>query len=254
LILLGLVFLLDNLGILPVNAWQLMWPLFLVALGIWILFGTVLGRRATQAEHASVALEGAGRARIRINHGAGRLRIASGAGAGNLLEGDFSGGLDLKTRREGDLLDVNMSVPMQFFPFGPWNWGPNGLDWTFGLNQEIPFSLNINTGAGEANMDLADLRVSELRIQTGASSSSIVMPANAGHTRVDVEAGAASVRFTIPSGVAARIRNRSGLSSVNIDSMRFPRQGDIYISSDYETAANKLDLEIRTGVGSVDVR
>jgi hypothetical protein len=80
------------------------------------------------------------------------------------------------------------------------------------------------------------------------------MPANAGHTRVDVEAGAASVRVTIPSGVAARIRNRSGLSSVNIDSMRFPRQGDIYISSDYETAANKLDLEIRTGVGSVDVR
>ncbi len=254
LILAGLVFLLDNLGILPINAWQIIWPIFLVALGLWILFGTLLGRRGVETEHANVPLEGAARARIRVNHGAGHLQISSGAGEGYLVEGDFGGGLDLDTRRDGDLLDVKMSVPVQFFPFGPWNWGPRGLDWRFAVKRDTPISLNINSGASEADIDLSDLRVTDLRLSTGASSSRITMPASAGQTRAAVEAGAASVRVTIPSGVAARILNRSGLSSLNIDTNRFPRQGDTYQSPDYNTAQNRVDLEFRTGVGSIDVR
>jgi hypothetical protein len=254
LILAGALFLLSTLNIITVDVWGLLWPVFLVALGIWILFGTVLGRRAVEAEHAVVPQEGAARARLRVNHGAGRMRVFAGAGSGNLVEGDFGGGLELHTRRQGDLLDVEMSVPVQFIPFGPWNWGPHGLDWSFGVNREVPLSLTIHSGAGEAQLDLSDLLVSELRLQTGASSTVIQLPTNAGHTRVEVEAGAASVRIMVPSGVAARIHSQSGLSSITIDTRRFPRQGDIYQSPEYETAANRVDLEIKTGVGSVDVR
>jgi hypothetical protein len=254
LILAGILFLLSNLNIITVDVWGLLWPIFLVALGVWILFGTVLGRRAAEAEHANIPLEGAARARLRVNHGAGRIQLSPGTSDGDLVEGDFVGGLDLRTRREGDLLNVEMSIPVQFFPFGPWNWGPHGLDWNFAVNRDVPIVLHINTGAGEANLDLSELQVSELRLQTGASSSYITLPAHAGHTRADVEAGAASVRLTVPTGVAGRIRNRSGLSSVSIDTQRFPRQGDIYQSPDYDRAANKVDVEIKTGVGSVDIR
>ncbi len=253
LILLGLLFLLNNLGILAVNVWALLWPIFLVALGIWILFGTVLGRRGAMGEHVAIPLEGVGRARLRLEHGAGRLRIYSGAG-GNLVEGEFVGGLNLRTRRDGDTLNVDMRVPPQFFPFGLWNWGPHGLEWSFGIHPEIPVALNINTGAGEADIDLRDLQVTELGLHTGASSSRITLPANAGHTRVEVEAGAAAVYLALPEGVAARIRDRSGLSNVAIDTARFPRQGEFYLSPDYADAANKVEVEIRTGVGSVDVR
>ena len=58
----------------------------------------------------------------------------------------------------------------------------------------------------------------------------------------------------VPSGVAARIRISSGLAGVSVDAERFPRVGSEYISPDYETAENRLDLEINTGVGSVSVR
>jgi hypothetical protein len=96
--------------------------------------------------------------------GAGRLRIASGAGAGKLLEGDFSGGLDLKPPEGGTGCQYERSI--WFFPFGL---GGRATDWP-STPTRIPFSLNINTGR-QANMDLADLRL-ELRIQWGGSSSS----------------------------------------------------------------------------------
>ena len=95
----------------------------------------------------------------------------------------------------------------------------------------------------------------ELDIDTGASSTEVTLPANAGNTLVDIDSGAASVKVSIPTGVAARIRVKSGIASVNVDSNRFPRQdGGLYQSADYPTAANRADITIDTGVGSVDVK
>lgn len=251
LILAGGVLLLDNLGILQVNVWNILWPLFLIALGAWILWGTV-SRRSPAVEHSNVPLDGAGRARIRFRHGAGRLQVQSGAGMADLAEGDFGGGLDLRTRREGDLLNVDMAVPVQFFPIF---WSPGfSLDWSVRLNRDTPLALELNTGAGESRLDLSDLRVAELSLHSGASSTELTLPANAGQTRARIETGAASVRVHIPAGVAARIRAGGGLSSINIDATRFPRMGELYQSHDFDTANNRVDLDIQTGVGSIEIR
>jgi hypothetical protein len=251
LVVAGMVWLLDTTGLLGnLNAWDLMWPLFLIGLGVWILVGRAF-RRAPQTEHVVSPLEGAARARIKLQHGAGRLRLYGGAGFSNLFEGDFGGGLDVIKHRDGDLLDIKMSVPVQFFPF---DWGPGWLDWSFGVNKDIPISLDVNTGASESLIDLTELRVSDLRLQTGASSTELILPANAGQTRIAVEAGAASVSVRVPSGVAGRIRARGGLTSIDVDASRFPRQGDGYQSPDYDVASNKVDIDIQAGVGAVNIR
>jgi hypothetical protein len=91
-------------------------------------------------------------------------------------------------------------------------------------------------------------------LQTGASAIDLTLPANAGYTRVDISAGAASVTVRVPSGVAARVRARGGLASVCVDRDRFPRVRGVHQSLDYDTALNKVDVNIETGVGSVDVR
>jgi hypothetical protein len=137
----------------------------------------------------------------------------------------------------------------------PWHWGRGGpLDWSFGLNGEVPLSLDLQTGASDARLDLSDLRVSDLRLQTGASATRLTLPANAGQTRAEVHSGAASVSIRVPEGVAARIRIKSGMAGIAVDRGRFPRTGDTYQSPDYETAPNRVDLYVETGVGSVDVR
>jgi hypothetical protein len=252
LVLAGGLLLLSNLGILRANIWEILWPLFIILVGVWILFGTLF-RRPMAVQHANVPLEGARRARVQVRHGAGRLEIRSGSNGSDLVEGDFGGGLDISKRREGDLLDVTLSVSSRNFPF--LGWGPGeSLDWSFWLAREIPITLDLQTGANESRVDLTDLLVSEVQLHSGASSTSLALPANAGYTRAKVETGAASVSIRIPEGVAGRIRSQSGLAAVTVDPVRFPRLGDYYESPEYGTASNKVELDIQTGVGTVDVR
>jgi hypothetical protein len=254
ILLVGLLLLLSNLGIIAVNVWGAVWAVVLIALGVGILYGILVGPGAAESEEVTIPLEGAASARVRIKHGAGRLRVSAGAAPDALVEGTFSSGLDYRSRRSGDELDVDMSPGGFPFFMAPWNWGCEGLGWTVSLNGAIPLDLAFETGAGEASLDLSELRVTNLRLQTGASSVHVTLPARAGHTQVHVEAGVASVSLRVPLDVAAQVRFEGGLASVDVDRNRFPREGGVYRSPDYETAENKVDIEVRAGVGSFDIR
>jgi hypothetical protein len=139
--------------------------------------------------------------------------------------------------------------------FGPWNRGWAGmLDWDFTVNPSIPLTLRLETGASETRLSLADVQVRDLKVQTGASSTVIELPARAGYTRLTVEAGAASVKIRVPPEVAAAIQAKSALAGINVDKVRFPHGGGGWRSPNYDAAANKVEIFVETGVGSIDIR
>jgi predicted membrane protein len=252
LIVVGLILLVAlQLGL---DAWRIFWPTIIIVVGLWMLWGAASSRgRVAEVKSASLALQGASLASVRLRHGAGRLHVAAGAGPGELFSGTFGGGVEVRSDRRGEALEADLSVPAPsfFFPF-PWL-GWRELEWNVRLNETLPLVLRVESGASETHLDLTNLRVTELRVGTGASSTEIKLPSAAGTTTVRIEAGAASVKLWVPAGVAARIRAEAGLSDMKVDRSRFPRQGVYYQSPDYETAANKADVTVQMGVGSVEV-
>jgi hypothetical protein len=253
LIAFGILFLLDNFNLLPGNAWNWLWPIVLIFVGVNLLL-----RRGVRAEPVedSASLDGATSARINFKHGAGVLDLRGGAGADELFHGEFAGGIDKRLDRQGDHIDVTLQPSERDGPqwFLPWNWGGQGLDWQVRLTPNARLALLLETGASDTRLDLTDLRVSELNVKTGASSTRVVLPARAGSTGVRIASGAASVDVTVPSGVAARIRGSVGVGSLDVDQHRFPRRNGGYESTDYETAANRAEIQVESGVGSVRVR
>lgn len=287
LILAGLLLLADNLGLLPpgVSGWGLFWPILLMGLGVWILWGMSRGRYASsqrphpnhhQAEEQSQANVGASattastaapaelvaipladaqRAQVVLHHGAGQLHVAGGAAADQLLAGEFAGGLKYSTRRDGDLLVADLrtaTTAETLFTDCPWA-RQGGLAWKVRLNPAIPMALEFETGANEARLNLSETRVTDLHLKTGASATEVILPTSAGYTRVRVEAGAASVRIQVPGGVAARIQLEGALSGTGVDPARFPKRGDGYESPDYNTAANRVEIEAHSALGSIEV-
>jgi hypothetical protein len=234
------------------------WPVVLIVLGVWMLRGFRWGRgREVEREDSSVPLDGATEAAVRVHHGAGRLSIGSGAAPGDLLTGTFGGGLDAQSSRSGARLSVEMRIKDRDVAnyFTSWTRGRHGaLDWDFRLAQGIPLDLVLETGANEARLALTDLSVRELTVKTGASATTVELPARAGRTRVRVESGAASVRLRVPAGVSALIRVNAALSGTHVDEARFPRSGDSYRSPDFDAAANRVEITVDSGVGSIDVR
>jgi hypothetical protein len=185
-------------------------------------------------------------ASIRIRFGAGELttRIAA---SGHLVDGEFHGGVRHRLQGPGRVeleQDTSHGLP----------WLDHRSAWTVGLTGEVPLDLRVEAGASRNVLDLRDLLVRSLDLQTGASETRILVPRAAGQTSVRAQAGAASLTFEIPEGVAARIRTRVVLGSVQVDETRFPAVAGGYESPDYATAANRVDIDVQGGVGSLRIR
>ncbi len=254
LLVVGSLFLADNLGYINFEL-RMLWPFFIILLGIYILLGRNAAPNSAPAENISVPLEGAKEVSVKLEHGAGRLVISGAAPKDQALTGTFNA-MRLSSRMEGSKLNVNLRTAVEgtFLFIFPWNWSRGHRTWEFSLNPEVPISLKIETGASDNRLDLSEAKVIDLDIDTGASSTTILMPKSAGHTKTDISGGAASFDITVPDGVAASIRVDSGLGSVSIDEARFPRAGKSYQSADYDKAANTLDLRLEVGVSSVTIR
>ncbi len=254
IVLAGVLLLLQQLNLLFFNFWAVFWPLILILAGIWFLLGPSLFRQDYREETVSIPLEGAVAADIRFRHGAGSLRIGALADGSDLLSGTCVGGVEVRIHRHDDRVKARLRAnPDAWFGF-PGAMGGRGLAWDIKLNRSVALALDLESGASEATIDLTDLKVSELQVQTGASSSDITLPAMAGFTRVTVKSGAAAVNLRLPQGVAARIYIQSGLAGVNVDTVRFPQASGVYETPGYTTAANKAEIRVETGVGSIDIR
>lgn len=256
LLLLGTLFLVQTLGLLPpdINVWGIFWPLVLIAFGTIGVIRALSPRRSLDEEQVRIPLEGARAAEVHFQHGAGELRVDGSAGPDDLVDGTFAGGVRHYIRQNGETMVVTLEPPPGEFygVFTPFD--SKGFRWSVGLNREIPLALHFKLGASSNHLDLRDLQAREVRIDTGASSTVVTFPAGAGSVRAALKSGAASVEAYIPENVAARIRARGGMASIDVDTQRFPRVGSEYISPDYDTAENRLDLDIETGLGSVSVK
>jgi hypothetical protein len=248
LVLFGVLFLLQQMGFIA-NMFQYIWPLALILIGGWMVL-SVYWHPFSASENFDVALREAKSVRYRFSHGAGQFEIKGGAPNGKALVGSSAAGMNESSRLDGDRLEVRIEAGASFIPFV----GPSDGVWRFQITQEVPVMVNVETGASQLDMDLRDVLASQISLKTGASSTNVTMPSR-GASILDLEAGAASVDVRIPEGVSARVRIKDGLSSLNVDTSRFPQvDSRMYQSSDFDTAANRAEINIEAGLGSISIK
>jgi hypothetical protein len=249
LILFGILLYLQTQGIIG-NIFQYFWPLALILVGSWLILN-VYWRPAPSAEETfTVPLGSAKSARFRFSHGASQIEIGGGAPAGQALVGSSAVGVNHRSYVEGDQLEVKVEAGPSFIPLV----GPATGVWRFQLTQEVPVTLIVESGATSQNIDLRDVAATRVELDTGASSSNVTMPAR-GKSLLEVDSGAASINVRVPEGTAARIRIKDEVGSVNVDTNRFPRlDSGLYQSPDFDTAVDRAEIHIESGLGSVSVK
>ena len=253
LVIIGGALLLSALG-LDINIFLLLIAIALVYFGMRMLFLSSYQRDMENAKSFVIPLEGAARAKIELQHALGKVEVVGGSTDGMIIDGHCTGDVAPSAKLQGDLLTATISVPHKLAPMliFPWNWKP--YHWRLGINPNIPVEMHIESGLSDSQIDLSILQVTKLRVETGLGSTNITMPSNAGFTDAKIKTGLGSADIGIPNGVAARIRIDGGLGDSDINTHRFPKNGKYYQSPDYETAANKIDLKIEYGLGSVSVK
>src|SRR5215211_5229034 len=248
LILVGVLLLLQTQGYIG-NIFPFLWPLALILVGGWIILNVYWRPARSEEETFLIPLGAAKSARFRFSHGAGQIEISGGAPIGQALVGSSAIGMNQESHVDGDRLEVKVDAGPSFVPFI----GPSQGVWRFQLTQEIPLTLIVEAGASSLDIDLKDVLATRVELKTGASSSNVTVPTR-GVSLLDVEAGAASVNIRVPQATAARIRVKENVTSVNVDTRRFPRlDSGFYQSSGYDAAADRAEINIESGLGSVTV-
>jgi hypothetical protein len=207
------------------------------------MVATTREQRSDTAERVEVPLDGAVEADVHISFGGGQLALGK-AKPGMLVEGDCWGGAVVRRTGPGHVaIEPSMPVAIR-------RWRP--LSWELGITSEIPVVLTLDTGGNRASIDLGSLRVRRCAVNTGASETSLLLPAE-GSSVVRIACGFASVHVKVPAKVAARIRGRMTLGSTVVDATRFPRTADGWQSPGFEDSIDRVDIEVEGGFGSIDI-
>jgi hypothetical protein len=121
------------------------------------------------------------------------------------------------------------------------------------LNLTPVWDIHIGMGAGEAIFDLTPYKVSSLKFEGGAASFEAKIGSLQPLTNVTIETGVSNVEIDVPSESGCRIVVDSGLSSK--DFIGFIKQTDgTYQTSNYSTAAKKINISLKGGLSSFEVR
>lgn len=198
---------------------------------------------STRIDKLNVPIAGRHEAQVRLNFGAGEMRIGR-AEPGALISGTFEGGVIEKTSGQSGI-ELEPIMPARLTD-------RCRIRWDVGLTAEIPVDLRLDTGANRSTIDLSGLRIRHLELRTGASETTIRLPAE-GRTTVRVECGFAAVNMEVPAGVAARVRGKVTFGGLKVDESRYPRSSGGHESPDFETAVNRVDIEVSGGFGSVNI-
>ncbi|MEX0789109.1 MAG: DUF5668 domain-containing protein [Anaerolineales bacterium] len=276
---LGVVFLLDNLGVVHWDIWQIvfrLWPVLLIAAGldlvvgrrstagtlvvvlvmvgltlagVWLLSDSLTG--TAQTETLRQVGQNAQRAEVEIDGTVGVLRVGTHHEPDVLILGtaDLSPGEQLRK-------DFRVEEGTAYYTLGSrsvWHipsWGGLGdRVWDLRLSRDLPVRLSVSAGVGETILDLADLQATEVKFSAGVGRSAVTLPAT-GQYSATIDGGVGEVTIQLPQGLAARITVSTGIGGVEVVG-DFQRDGDVYLSPGFETAQNRVELDISGGIGRI---
>jgi hypothetical protein len=208
LLIVGVLFLLRNAGLITID-WSIVWPIFVIAIGLIIVIGAVRRTsRGTGDISVSVPVEGARRLELALRLGGGRYRLRGGSMA--LVEASADEPtIGHVVERRGDLARVRLSTAVD-----PWGWGwRGGLSWRIGVASGVLTVLDVRAGAGEFDLDLSAIALASASMGIGAADLKVVLPRPRGDVPIRVEGGAASFTFLVPAGVDMRVTTAGLISS-----------------------------------------
>jgi hypothetical protein len=213
--------------------------------------------RAAQVVRESISqpLGTAKSADIEIAMGVGRLRIADLDQTSTLIAGEIA-------YPESNRVDRTFGVrgDIATFTLHEQDSQRNSLIkyrnddtlWDLRLAPATPMRLTIEAGVGESTLDLTQLKVTDLDLKTGVGTTMLTLPRH-GPIQARVEGGIGSTTVRIPAGVAARITLDAGIGKVEVLG-NYQRRGNSYISPDFDTATNRVNLTASSGIGTITIQ
>jgi len=219
----------------------------LVAASIGGCAWTQTGPLRTESE--TIELQGAERVDVHLRMGAGELDLGGGADA--LAEAEFTYNVPawqptidyVVAGEEGELWIEQpeaKNLGLESYRYA----------WDVRFTEDVPLSLDVGLGAGESEIDLSTLTVSELDLKVGVGGVALDLT---GERRRDVEVtirgGVGEATVLLPDDVGVEATVGGGLGELSVSGLT--QEGDVYVNDAYGASEATIRLDVEGGIGGV---
>lgn len=125
-------------------------------------------------------------------------------------------------------------------------------DWVVHLNPELPTELDVQFGAGKAELILTGLKLTRLQVESGAGQ--LVIEFNGDWPQsleADIKPGVGDTVLRLPKNTGIIIDSAIGLGSVHAKNLT--QDGHIYTNNLYDPAGINLNINIKGGIGKLSL-
>lgn len=158
----------------------------------------------------------------------------------------------LKVVKSGGIATVTLETQKDWH-FWCCNWWKGVNELELALSNQIPWQIDLESGASTLELDLTKLTLDDLQLSTGASSTQLKLGDKLKNgANYNIESGASSILIQIPKLIGVLLNTDSGLSSKNFVGFTQLDSGS-YQSNNYEAATIKITLSIEAGVSALNV-
>lgn len=281
---LGVLILVDNLGTLDRDVWEValqLWPLLLVAWGLELL----LGRRsawgaaiallltlailvsglvllddaqlpAAKMIKVDLPLEANREAQIQLDPAFAYLKIMTGdRESQTLLQGRIEpmrGERIEQSSSQGER-SLEATLRTQSVIMLPYlTLSTNQPSWAITLHPQPTYDLQVDVGAGKTDLFVSDLSLDLLEVDTGIGQSIVHLPEK-GVYQADISGGLGHIVVYLPDDLGVRLYADVGIGAIDVPGS-FRREGDAYLSPNYQQADQMIEVSVTLGIGSIEIR
>ena len=203
----------------------------------------------TRHEVRTVDLEGAKTVSADLNIGAGQLTLRGGSS--HLMDADFdynerAGTPQIDYAVDAGKGDLKISQELEGHIGGTRN------NWTLHFNNNVPLDLNIDMGAGEGDLRLRDLDVTNLTVNMGAGRVEVDLTGDRKKDLdADIEGGVGQAVIRLPRKIGVIVNATGGIGTIDAGGLK--HDGDEYTNAAYGKSPVTLRLKVQGGVGQISL-
>jgi N-terminal domain of toast_rack, DUF2154/Domain of unknown function (DUF5668) len=211
--------------------------------------------RESFARHASQVVEmrdlqGAKSVSATLHMGAGQLNVSGGSA--HLMNADFhfdrkwdTPTVDYHVSEEKGFLDVSQQSDRV-------NFGPSDNTWDLSFNDDVPMDLRVDMAAGQGNLKLRGMDVSNVELHMGAGQVVLDLTGpRKSDLNVSVKGGVGQATIRLPNSVGVIAHAAGGIGSIRTEGLH--KQDGEYLNDSYGKTPHKITLDVQGGVGEIEL-
>jgi uncharacterized protein YciU (UPF0263 family) len=203
----------------------------------------------SRTDRESVKLGAAKSVSVKFSMGAGDLKVKGGAAG--LMDGTFTYNVPTWKPRvayseSGDRGSLTIEQPEGSHD----TTRMTRYSWDVLLNNSRTSEIRVEMGAGNSNLDLGDIALTNLRVDLGAGTSVVDLVGNWKHdVEARIEAGVGNVTVRLPRNVGVRVLAEGGIGTISAPA--FSKAGGAWVNDAYGKSPVTVNVNVQGGVGRI---